>query len=291
MLIAVPSDHPGGLEAAISEHFGHCGAFTIIAVDDGEIGDVSIVVNGGHDEGGCMAPVQLLKQHGVEVLVAGGMGQRPLMGFQQVGIDVYFKETADSVGDAVRLYLDGGCRAFGEAQTCSGGGGGCGGQHHTEREPIEGVADVRVGRIVTLEYDLEDAEGSALDSSDRTGPMHYLHGAGQLLPGLEAAIVGLEEGATATVELACAEAFGERDDARVFEHPRDKLPPDAKVGDLLAGQDQQGNQVPLRVIHLDDTIGRLDGNHPLAGRDIVFKVRVAKVENATTEELAQRRVL
>jgi FKBP-type peptidyl-prolyl cis-trans isomerase 2/predicted Fe-Mo cluster-binding NifX family protein len=289
MLIAIPSDDPGGLEAPISEHFGHCAAFTIVAVDNGEIGDVSIVANGGHDEGGCMAPVQMLKHHGVDVLVAGGMGQRPLMGFQQVGIEVHFKETAGSVGEAVRLYLDGGCRAFGEAQTCGGGGGGCGGHHHVEREPIDGTADVRDGRVVTLDFELEDADGTALDSSTRTGPMRYLHGAGQLLPGLESAVTGLEEGATATVELACADAFGEHDDARVFEHPRDKLPSDVKVGDLLAGQDQHGHQVPLRVIHLDDTAGRLDGNHPLAGRDIVFKVRVAKVENATAEELAQQR--
>jgi FKBP-type peptidyl-prolyl cis-trans isomerase 2/predicted Fe-Mo cluster-binding NifX family protein len=291
MLIAVPSEHPGGLEAPISEHFGHCGAFTIVAVDDGEIGDVSIVANGGHEEGGCMAPVQLLKQHGVEILVSGGMGQRPLMGFQQVGITVYFKEAASSVGEAVRLYVDGKCRVFGEAQTCGGGGGGCGGHHHVEREPIEGVADVRDGRIVTLEYELSDADGNPVDSSDRTGPMRYLHGAGQMLPGLEAGVAGLEEGAAATIELACADAFGEHDHARVFEHPRDKLPPDVKVGDLLTGQDQHGNQVPLRVIHLDDSTGRLDGNHPLAGRDIVFKVRVAKVENATPDELAQHRAL
>ena len=156
MLIAVPYDAPGGLDSTISEHFGHCGAFTIVTVANGKIGEVSILENSGHEQGGCMAPVQLLKQEGVEVLVAGGMGQRPLSGFQQVGIAVHFKEDARSVSEAIELFLKGGCRSFGEAQTCGGGGGGCGGHHHEEvvREPIEGVADIREGRVVTLDFEL-----------------------------------------------------------------------------------------------------------------------------------------
>ena len=82
MLIAVPSDTTDGLEAAISEHFGHCAAFTLVAVADDTIGEVSILENLAHEEGGCMAPVTLLKERGVEVLLAGGMGGRPLSGFQ-----------------------------------------------------------------------------------------------------------------------------------------------------------------------------------------------------------------
>jgi len=130
VLIAIPSDTTDGLEAAISEHFGHCAAFTLVAVTDGTIGDVSILQNTGHQEGGCMAPVNLLKDNGVDVLIAGGMGMRPLSGFQQVGIDVHHKEDATSVQEAVTLFLKGGCRAFGEAQTCGGGEGGCGGHDH-----------------------------------------------------------------------------------------------------------------------------------------------------------------
>ena len=99
MLIAVPSESTDGLDAAISEHFGHCAAFTIIAVKNDSIGEVSIVENTEHEHGGCMTPVNLLKEHGVEVLLAGGMGMRPLAGFQQVGIDVHQRLTFEKSGN------------------------------------------------------------------------------------------------------------------------------------------------------------------------------------------------
>lgn len=288
MLIAIPSDSSEGLDATISEHFGHCGAFTLVEVGGGEIGEVSILPNGGHEEGGCMAPVQLLKEKGVDVLLAGGMGQRPLAGFAQVGIAVHFKQGAESVRDAVELFISGGCPAFDEAQTCGGGGGGCGGHHHEEvqRDPIEGVADIREGRIVTLEFELSDSEGRLLDSSTRVGPMRYLHGVGQLLPALESAVGGLEMGAQKAIEIPCADAFGERDESRIIEVKPSQLPPDVAVGTMVATQDQHGRPVPLTIIHLDDTTARLDGNHPFAGKDVIFKVKVAKVENATAAEIA-----
>jgi len=116
--------------------------------------------------------------------------------------------------------------------------------------------------------------------------MRYLHGAGQLLPTLEGAVVGLEIGAEKTIEIPCADAFGEHDERRVIEVQRSQLPPDAEVGTMVATQDQQGHQVPLIVIHLDAETARLDGNHPFAGKDVVFKITVANVENATAEEMA-----
>jgi len=289
MLIAVPSDAPGGLDSTLSEHFGHCGAFTIVEVEDGKVGEVVILENGGHEQGGCMAPVQLLKENGVEVLLAGGMGQRPLAGFQQVGITVHFKGEAQSVGEAVNLFIDGGCPAFDEAQTCGGGGGECGSQHHHEevqREPIEGVADVRDGRIITLDFELSDSAGNLLDSSTRVGPMRFMHGVGQLIPALETAVTGLEMGQEKTVAIPCVDAFGEREDTRVIDVKRSQLPPDVEVGAMLATQDQHGRQIPLTVVGLDDDTAKLDGNHPFAGKDVVFKVTVANVENATAEELA-----
>ena len=280
MLIAIPSDTSAGLESTISEHFGHCGAFTIVAVEDGEIGEVSIVENGGHEQGGCMAPVQLLKERGVEILLAGGMGQRPLAGFQQVGIAVHSSKDAVRVRDAVDLFLNGGCPAFDEEQTCGGGGGGCGGHHYEEvqRDPIEGVADIRDGRIVTLDFELSDSDGHFLDTSTRVGPMRYLHGAGQLIPALESAVAGLEIGARKTIKVPCADAFGQRDQSRIIEVKRTQLPPEAKIGEMVATRDQHGRQIPLTIVHLDDDTARLDGNHPFSGKDVVFKLTVKSVE-------------
>jgi len=287
MLIAIPSENPGGLDAPISEHFGHCDAFTVVEVDDGTIGEVSVLPNGGHDQGGCMAPVQMLKNHGVEVLVAGGMGARPLAGFQQVGIAVHFKEDATSVRTAVQLFLAGGCRRFGEAETCGGGGGGCGGHHHepVEREPIVGTADIRSGRVVTLEYELHDDGGTLLDSSRHAGPMRYLHGAGQLLPALENGLLGLEPGQRTEVTIPRDEAFGERDDDRMVEVASSELPPDVRVGSVVTARDQAGRQFQLVVSSLGDDRAVLDGNHPLAGKNLVFSVKVLAVESATAQEL------
>jgi predicted Fe-Mo cluster-binding NifX family protein len=134
MLIAIPSDAPGGLDARVSDHFGHCHTFTLIQVDDGRIGDVALLQNGGHEQGGCLVPVSQLQQRGVEALVAGGMGARPLAGFQQAGITVYFKEDAATVGEAVQGVIDGTARVFGPAQTC-GGHGGHGHGHDGRHQP------------------------------------------------------------------------------------------------------------------------------------------------------------
>ena len=129
MLIAVPSEAPGGLDAQVSDHFGHCQVFTLVQVDDGQIGGVKLVPNQGHEQGGCLVPVGILQQNGVQTLVAGGMGARPLAGFQQAGITVYFKEEATTVSQAVQQVIAGKARVFGPAQTC-GGHGEHGGHHH-----------------------------------------------------------------------------------------------------------------------------------------------------------------
>ncbi len=284
MLIAIPSDTTDGLEAAISEHFGHCSAFTLVNVADDAIGEVSILENSGHAEGACMAPVTLLKERGVEVLLAGGMGGRPLAGFQQVGIEVRSNEGASTVREAVELFVSGGCRVFGEAQTCGGGEGGCGGHdhhHHHEPEtvPIDGKADIRDGRMVTVEYELKDVDGAVLNSSSETGPMQFIFGAGHIFPAVEKALAGLEPEAHAVAALSAAEGFGERDEARVVEAPRAQLPPDVAVGAMVSAEDEQGRQFPLRVVHLDENVARLDANHPLAGKDLVFDLTVKNVED------------
>jgi len=125
MKIAVPSDAPGGMEAGLSAHFGHCDVFTLVEMDGSEVRAVDVLVNGGHEQGACLAPVNVLREAGADAMVAGGMGMRPLAGFQQAGIEVYFSEDAQTVGDAIRLVGAGQARRFGPAQACGGGGGGC----------------------------------------------------------------------------------------------------------------------------------------------------------------------
>lgn len=119
--LAIPSDNPGGMNAGMGMHFGHCDIYTIVEITSKEITSISTLENVPHVQGGCMAPVQHLASHGVHVLLAGGMGMRPLMGFQQVGIAVYFAGGHTTVAKAVQAYQEGTLEPFNTENTCGGG--------------------------------------------------------------------------------------------------------------------------------------------------------------------------
>lgn len=115
--IAIPSEVPGGLEARRSGHFGHCECFTMVDVVDGKVGEVEILHNAPHTEGGCMAPVLLLAEHNVDAIVVDGIGGRPLMGFNQVGIAVHAGVGGD-VQTAVHAFIQGGLPVVGLEGAC-----------------------------------------------------------------------------------------------------------------------------------------------------------------------------
>jgi predicted Fe-Mo cluster-binding NifX family protein len=121
-VVAIPSTNPGGLASALGAHFGHCDLYTLVDVLDGQVQTVRTLPNVPHQQGGCMAPVNHLAQNGVQILIAGGMGMRPLMGFNQVGIDVFYGAGAQTVGDAVNAFLSGNLLPFTTEFTCGGGG-------------------------------------------------------------------------------------------------------------------------------------------------------------------------
>ncbi len=124
--IAIPSTLPGGLEANVGAHFGHCDLYTVVDIKEGRITGVSTLPNVPHQQGGCLAPVNHLAQNGVTVLIAGGMGMRPLMGFNQAGIEVFRGTEAPSVDAAVQAFIRGDLPCFTRDHTCGGG------QHHGE---------------------------------------------------------------------------------------------------------------------------------------------------------------
>ncbi|GBE13220.1 dinitrogenase iron-molybdenum cofactor [bacterium BMS3Bbin14] len=118
IVVGIPSTNPGGLDAPFGTHFGHCDLYTVINVEDGDIKEIRTLPNVSHQEGGCLAPVQHLADNGVKILIAGGMGMRPLMGFNQAGIDVYYSGGVPTVGEAVQAFLAGKLQAFNTNQTC-----------------------------------------------------------------------------------------------------------------------------------------------------------------------------
>ncbi len=121
--IAIPSMEKGGLDGTRSGHFGHCDVFTFVDVEGGEIKEVLTVANQEHAQGGCMVPVNLLADNNVNALIVGGIGMRPLMGFNQVGIDVYYDMTRVEIRPVVEDLIAGKLPLITNDQVCGGGGG------------------------------------------------------------------------------------------------------------------------------------------------------------------------
>ncbi len=121
--IAVPSNGAGGMDGTRAGHFGHCDVFTFIDVEDGEIKNVTVLQNEEHVQGGCMVPVNLLASNNVKALVVGGIGMRPLMGFKQVGINVYHDAERAEIRPVVEDLIAGKLSEIQSDQVCGGGGG------------------------------------------------------------------------------------------------------------------------------------------------------------------------
>ena len=123
--IAVPSMETGGLDGQRSGHFGHCDAFTLVDVENGNITDVTTIPNQGHEQGGCMVPVNVLAGQKVNAIIVGGIGKRPLMGFKQASIDVYFDSTRSDIRPVIEDLIAGELPLMDDNQVCGGGGGHC----------------------------------------------------------------------------------------------------------------------------------------------------------------------
>ena len=121
--LAVPSE--GGLDGRRSGHFGHCDTFTCVDIEDGEIGAVRALANGGHAEGGCMVPVRKLARESVNAIVVGGIGMRPLMGFQDMGIAVYHDAEHENIRPVVEAFAAGNLPKMAAYLASRGGSGHC----------------------------------------------------------------------------------------------------------------------------------------------------------------------
>lgn len=116
--IAVTAEIDNGLDSPISGHFGHCRAFIVSTVEDGEIVSVETLHNGGHTT--CAQPVNLLTDNDVDVLITLGMGGRPFMVAQQTGLRV-IRGTEGTVRNAVQQYIDGKAQVMSAEGLCQGG--------------------------------------------------------------------------------------------------------------------------------------------------------------------------
>lgn len=119
--IAIPSEEKGGMDGTRSGHFGHCKAFTLVDVKDGKITGISTIPNQEHREGGCMVPVNLLAEQKVNAIIVSGMGLRPLLGFNQVGIEVYYETKRPFIKPVVEDLIAGNLELMTNNKVCGGG--------------------------------------------------------------------------------------------------------------------------------------------------------------------------
>ena len=140
--------------------------------------------------------------------------------------------------------------------------------------------------VVTIDYTLKDDNGNILDSSN-DGNFAYLHGSNNIIPGLENALTGKSAGDEVEVTVSPTEGYGERNDSMVQAVPRDMFDSEQEieVGMQFHAQSPEGDMVVVTVMDVDDDDITVDGNHPLAGMNLNFGVKVIDIREATTEEI------
>ena len=141
------------------------------------------------------------------------------------------------------------------------------------------------GKVVSIDYTLTDDQQKTIDTSAGGEPLAYIHGSGQIIPGLEKALDGKVAGDAIKVKIDAAEGYGTRDDARVIVVGKDKLQgvENLEVGMQLHASGPKGQQV-VTVTKIEGDQVTLDANHPLAGVNLNFDVTVREVRDATKEE-------
>ena len=142
---------------------------------------------------------------------------------------------------------------------------------------------------VTLMIRVADAAGKLID--DGKEPMVYLHGGyDNTFPKVEAALEGREPGYQCTLTLLPEDGFGLRDESLLRTIPKSEFPPGVKVGGQLQGVNDAGTEQVYHVIKIKGDTVHLDGNHPLAGKELRVSLKVADVRAASAEEIAHKHV-
>ena len=139
---------------------------------------------------------------------------------------------------------------------------------------------VQPGSEVSFDYTLKDETGQVVDTSKGKAPMNYVHGKGQIIPGLERELAGMAVGGEKKVTVKPEDAYGPVDPAAFREVPKEQVPAEAlKVGTMLLAQGPGGQGMPVRVHEIKDKTVVMDFNHPLAGKTLSFDVRITDIKD------------
>ena len=146
-------------------------------------------------------------------------------------------------------------------------------------------------RVISINYVLKNAAGDLLDASDEGEAFSYIEGSKQIIPALETAVQAMKDGEKKTVSIPAADAYGERDDKLLQKVERSRFPDGAQlqVGDMFRGG-EEGEPRIYTVKEVSATHVVVDGNHPLAGENLVFDVQLISKRDATAEEISHGHV-
>jgi len=141
-------------------------------------------------------------------------------------------------------------------------------------------------KVVSIHYTVKGADGEVIDSSEGRDPLVYLHGAQNIVPGLERALEGKAAGDDLAVTVAPEEAYGQLNESLIQPVPKAQFPEgvEPQIGMQFQAQSEAGPRL-VRVVEIAEETVTLDGNHPLAGQTLNFDVSVVDVRDATPEEL------
>ena len=140
---------------------------------------------------------------------------------------------------------------------------------------------VKDGMMVSLDYTLKSPDGKLIETSKGREPLKYIHGQKMMIPGLEKELTGMKVGGEKHVTVKPEDAYGKINPNAVQEVPKEKIPPNAlKVGAVLAARSAEGMVVPMTVKEIKDKTVVMDMNHPMAGKTLVFDVKIVDIQPA-----------
>jgi len=146
---------------------------------------------------------------------------------------------------------------------------------------------IATNSVVSMQYELKDVQsGEVLDSNIDSAPLTFILGKGHIIPGLESEIAKLAQGDRAEIKVAAADAYGAYDNEAVQSLPKEQFAGiELSEGMTLYGQGEEGQTVQVTVKSFDDENVKVDFNHPLAGKDLLFSVNITEVREATPDEI------
>jgi peptidylprolyl isomerase len=142
------------------------------------------------------------------------------------------------------------------------------------------MAVANKGNKVKVHYTGKLNDGTVFDSSENREPLEFVLGEGNMIQGFDAAVEGMELGSQKSVVIPSVEAYGDKRDDMMVDIPIDQVPADIKpeVGMDLSIQNQEGQPMPVKVVNVDDKKITLDANHPLAGQDLNFDIKLVEID-------------